>query len=120
MDDAKLDGLREALSAIKVIDKTADRRSRASMSRKSPSAISIDSNVRCKRIYPTEDTRKNVSELKTIGIKLSKDQAIDLARVLLAVTQEWHEIDITGWRYDKRKSDDTYRLTVTSDRPEAE
>src|SRR2546426_3217692 len=117
MDDAKLDGLREALSAIKVIDKTADRRSRASMSRKWPSAISIDPNVRCQRIYPTEDTRKNVSELKTIGIKLSKEQAIHLSRVLLAVSQEWDEIDITGYRFDKRKSDGTYHLTITSYRP---
>jgi hypothetical protein len=29
-------------------------------------------------------------------MKLSKDQAIHLARVLLAVSQEWEEIDITA------------------------
>ncbi len=83
------------------------------MSRKSPTSISIDPNVRCLRIYPTEDTSKSVEDLKTIGIKLNKEQATHLARVLLAVTQEWDEIDITAYRFDKRKSDGTYHITVT-------
>ncbi len=84
------------------------------MPRRSTRSISIDPNVRCSRIYPTEDTRKNVSELKTIGIKLSSDQAIHLARVLLAASQEWNVIDITGYRFERRTSDGTYHLTITS------
>jgi hypothetical protein len=56
------------------------------MSRKSAKSITLDSHVRCLRIYPTENTRKNIKELKTIGIKLNKDQAIDLARILLAAS----------------------------------
>ena len=90
------------------------------MSRKSSKSIAVDPNVRCQRVYPTEDTCKNVAELKTIGIKLSKEQAVHLARVLLAVSQEWDEIDITGFRFDRRKSDGTYHLTVTSYQPDEE
>jgi hypothetical protein len=64
-----------------------------------------------------EETNKNVTDLKTIGIKLSRDQAVHLARVLLAVSQDWHEIDITGYRLEQRKTDGTYHLTITSFRP---
>jgi len=42
------------------------------------------------------------------------EQAIHLARVLLAVTQDWEEVDITGYRFEKRQQDGTYRLTITS------
>jgi hypothetical protein len=84
------------------------------LKRHSPRAISIDSNVRCARVYPTEDSKRTVAELKTIGIKLNRDQAIHLARVLLAVTQEWDEVDITAYRFAKRQDDGTYKLTVTS------
>lgn len=84
------------------------------MARKSSSSIRVDPNVRCQRIYPVEETNMNVRDLKTIGIKLSRDQAVHLARVLLAVSQEWEEIDITGYRLERRKTDGTYHLTITS------
>jgi len=79
------------------------------MVRKSPRSISIDPNIRCLRIYPTEDTSKHVKDLKTIGIRLNREQSLHLARVLLAVTQEWDEIDITAYRFEKRKSSRTPR-----------
>jgi hypothetical protein len=85
--------------------------------RVSASSIKIDPNVRCQRIYPVEDNQqssKTISELKTVGIKLSREQAIHLARVLLAASQEWEEIDITAWRVYKRQTDNTYNVTVTS------
>jgi len=84
------------------------------MPRRSPRSIIVNPNIRCLRIYPTEDTKKDLKDLKTIGIKLSKDQAIHLARVLLAVTQDWDIIDITAYRFERRKSDGTYHITVTS------
>lgn len=84
------------------------------MPRKSAKGITINPNLRCLRIYPVADTVKSVSDLKTIGFKLSRVQAIDLARVLLAATQEWDQIDVTGFRLDQRKSDRTFQLTVTS------
>jgi hypothetical protein len=85
--------------------------------RRTASSIKIDSNVRCMRIYPVEDkgdSAKSLSDLKTVGIKLSKEQAIHLSRVLLAAAQEWDEIDVTAWRIYKRKSDGTYNVTVTT------
>jgi len=82
--------------------------------RESASAVTIDTNVRCLRIYPTEDSDRTIADLQAVGIKLSKDQAIHLARVLLAVTQEWDEVDVTAWRFDKRQQDGTYRLTITT------
>ena len=84
------------------------------MPRKSPKSISVNANVRCMRVYPIEDTNKRIKDLKTIGLKLSKQQAIHLARVLLAVTQEWDEVDITARRFELRKTDDTYPITVTT------
>ncbi len=84
--------------------------------RKSSTSISVDPNVRCQRITPVEDTKKTIENLKTVGIKLNKEQAIHLARVLLTVSQEWDVIDITAWRFEKRKTDGTYHVTVTSGR----
>ena len=84
------------------------------MSRQSAKQVTVDPNVRCLKVYPVEDTKKTIVELKTIGIKLARDQAIHLARVLLAVSQDWDEVDITAYRTNPRHSDGTYQLTVTS------
>jgi len=89
--------------------------SKVSKKRRYPTGIEIDGNIRCQRISPVENTRtKTIQDLKTVGITLSRDQAIHLARVLLAASQEWDEIAITAWRLKKRKSDGTYTVTVTS------
>ena len=90
---------------------------KSSKKRVSAGSIKIDANVRCQRIYPVEDNQhpaKTISNLKTVGIKLTRDQAIHLARVLLAGAQEWEEIDVTAWRIYKRQSDNSYNVTVTS------
>lgn len=87
------------------------------MPRQSPKSITIDPNVRCERVYPIEGTHKRLSDLKTVGLKLSKEQAIHLARVLLAASQEWNTIDITAYRLERRKKDGTYHVTVTSIHP---
>ena len=88
------------------------------MSRKSPKDIRLKTNIRCLRIYPVEKSSKNISELNTIGIKLNREQAIHLARVLLAVSQDWDDIEITGYRFKESSSDGTYPLTVSSHKPE--
>jgi hypothetical protein len=100
-----------------LLEDAKKKNSRSSSRRDSPTAISIDPNVRCLRIYPVEDSRKTVPELKTIGIKMSREQAVHLAQVRFAVTQEWDQVDVTAYRFDKRKSDGTYHITVTSTRP---
>ena len=83
------------------------------MSRKYVKEIVPKGNLRCMRIYPVELTKKNLSKLKTVGIKLTKKQAVDLGTSLLVASQEWEEMDLTGHRLKKR-SDDTYQLTLTS------
>ena len=83
------------------------------MPRKSARSVAINSNLRCQRIYPVKGTNKTVEDLTTIGFKLTREQAIDFARVLLAVTQDWSEIDVTGFR-SKERSDGTFPITVTS------
>ena len=87
------------------------------MARRSAKSVKINTNVRCNRVYPVEETNKNVREFKTVGMKLSKDQAIHLARILLAVSQEWEEIDITAFRL-KRRADGTHQITVTNYQPQ--
>ena len=89
----------------------------SSKKRLAASSRKFDPNVRCLRIYPVDGNRKStntIADLKTVGIKLSRDQAIHLARVLLAAAQEWDEIDVTAWRIYKRRSDGTHNLTVTT------
>jgi hypothetical protein len=90
---------------------------KAPKKRVSASSIKIDPNVRCLRIYPIEDnglSPRGTTRRKTIGIKLSREQTVHLARVLLAASQDWDEIDVTAWRVYKRKLDNTYNVTVTS------
>jgi hypothetical protein len=84
------------------------------MSRESAASISIDPNVRCLRVYPVEDSKKTLEDLKTVSVRLTREQAIHLARVLLAVTQEWDQLEITAYRFSPRQSDGTYQITVTS------
>jgi hypothetical protein len=84
----------------------------ASNKRMSAAGIRVNPNVRCKHVYPVQDTLKQVADLKTVGFRLDRNQAIDLARVLLSVAQESDEIDVTAFRFQKRKEDQTYRITV--------
>ena len=91
------------------------------MARSSAKKITVDQNVRCKRIIPIEDSintpcTANHSKLwngNMVALQLTKEQAVHLARVLLAATQEWDHISITAFRYQKQK-DGTYPVTVTS------
>ena len=84
------------------------------LKRRSAKLIRIDANARCQRIYPTEETKRTTDQLKTIGLRLTREQAIHLARVILAAAQNWDVIDITAFRFQRRRIDGTYRITVTS------
>jgi hypothetical protein len=84
------------------------------MPRKTATSIRVDPNVRCLRIYPVEGTAKKIVELQTVGLKLSREQAVHLARVLLAMSQDHNFIEITARRFEQRKSDGTFGITVTS------
>lgn len=84
------------------------------MARKSVASITVNPNLRCQRVYPTENYNHPISALKTVGLKLSSDQAIELARALLAASQDWDEVEITAYRLTPRKIDRTYHITITS------
>ena len=85
------------------------------MARQTVGSVTIDKNVRPERVYPTAETRlTDLSRMKTVGIRLSKTQAIHLARVLLAASQDWDELEITAYRLRPRKSDSTYQVMVTT------
>lgn len=83
------------------------------MTRKSATSVTISPKLRCQRVYPIQGTKKVVTQLKTVGFKLNRDQAVSLARVLLAVSQNWSDIDVTAFR-SKRFSDGTFPITVTT------
>jgi hypothetical protein len=86
--------------------------------RRAASSLRVNPNVRALRIYPVEGSIKTIEELNSVGIKLSREQAIHLARVLLAMTQEWDEVEITAYRLAAR-ADGTFSVTVTSRIPPA-
>ncbi len=76
--------------------------------------IKINPKARCLRIYPVEDKRnrtETIANLKTVGLVLSREQAVHFARLLLMAAQEWTKIDITAFR--KPRLDGTYDVTVT-------
>ncbi len=87
---------------------------RKPLKRFASTSIRIDPNVRAMRVYPVEGTKKPTEELESIGIKLTREQAIHLARVLLAASQDWDDLEITAYRRQARRSDGTYPVTVTS------
>jgi hypothetical protein len=83
------------------------------MSRQTTGQFGVDPNVRCARVYPVPRSRKQIAELKSVGLKLTRDQARHLAQALFAASKHWDEIDITAYR-TPRKSDKSHHVTVTS------
>lgn len=84
------------------------------MARRSAARVSVNPNVRALRIYPVEGTSKDLTKLETVAFQLSKDEAVHLALVLLAMSQDHNKIDVTGYRLRRRKSDGTFGITVTA------
>lgn len=80
---------------------------------RSARALSFDPNLRCPKVYPVSGSLKNIGELKTVGFKLSRHQGIPLARLLLAASQEWENVDVTAYRSSQKSSDGTFHVAVT-------
>jgi hypothetical protein len=80
---------------------------------KTVTSVRVNPNVRCWRVRPVEDTKKNLKDLQTIAIELDREQAIHLATVLLTAAQKWEGVGITAYRF-RRRSDGTYPVTVTA------
>ena len=84
------------------------------MPRHTVTSVQLNPNVRARRVYPTEGTDRTMEQLQTVGIRLTRDDAIHLARILLAVTQDGPEVEITAKRLERRQSDGTFPVTVTA------
>jgi hypothetical protein len=82
-------------------------------------SLTIDTHVRCRQIFPLEKAAA-YKELATMGVRLSREEALHLARAILAATQEWEEVELVVHRFDKRKSDNTYLLSVVPEHHEVE
>lgn len=81
--------------------------------------LSIDTHVRCQAVYPDAHASQVPPDLKTVGVKLTREQALHLARVLLAATQEWDTVELVAHRFEPRRSDGTFLLSVLPRHPEA-
>jgi len=70
--------------------------------------------IRAKKVYQMENSNKVGSDLKSIGIKLTLEEAFELGQALVRASRYWKVIDITGYRFSKIKSDQIHHLTITS------
>ena len=92
------------------------------MRRETVKYLTVNQNVRCRSVIPdpqgqhTDCPGRHSTRWHgdTVAFQLTKQQAIDLAKVLLAASQDWQLMDVTVWRFQKRKSDGTFPITVTS------
>lgn len=77
-------------------------------------SISVKSNLTAHRIYPMPNTKRSIEKLKTVAMVFDKEQARALATRLLAASEGWDRIAVTGFRLRPRKSDGKFIVTVTS------
>ena len=89
------------------------------MPKKLLTSLTIDTHVRCLQVFPKEK-QAAYKDLKTMGVKLSREEALHLARAILAATQDWQEVELVVHRFDKRKSDNTYLLSVVPEHHEVD
>jgi hypothetical protein len=89
------------------------------MPKKPLTSLTIDTHVRCLQVFPKANDAA-YKELKTMGVRLSREGALHLARALLAAAQEWQEVELVVHRFDQRQSDKTYLLSVVPEHHEVE
>ncbi|HHQ5621069.1 TPA: hypothetical protein ACSRFI_004077 [Clostridioides difficile] len=70
----------------------------------------ITTNSKALKIYP-EKLKQNGNLHDTIGLKLSRQQAVDLATRLLMAAENWEEMRLTAFRKGNN-------ITITSQQPE--
>ena len=83
------------------------------MARETVGKLGVDPNIHCSKVYPVISPRNPISSLKTVGIKLTREQAAHLGQALLAASEKWDDVDITAYR-TPNKSDLMHHVTVTS------
>jgi hypothetical protein len=74
---------------------------------------SSNQNLSCARVYPTGAIKKQISDLKTVILDLTPEEAGDLASALQSeIGQGGGTVRVVGFR--KPKKDGTHRLSVRS------
>jgi hypothetical protein len=89
------------------------------MPKKPLTPLTVDTHIRCLQIYPKGEEAA-YQHLKTVGVRLSRPEALRLATAILAAAQEWQEVELVVHRTEKRASDHTYLLTVVPEHHEVE
>ena len=84
------------------------------MSKQTVSVKSVknSSMVGVEKLYPIETYDKVGKEHKSIAIKLTKQQAIELATDLLIGAKEWDELFVTGFKQTKPYVTVTSRISI--------
>lgn len=71
--------------------------------------ITIATSTTAQKVYPIVSYDENKKEHKTVAIKLTRNQAIELATNLLIGAKEWEDMHLTAFR-----GKNSINVTVTS------
>lgn len=81
------------------------------MAKKSMINLNVDLRGRCLQVFPPPEAEA-YRELPTVRFRLNRQQAQHLACALLAAIQEWEEVEVVVHRFERRRSDGAFLLTV--------
>lgn len=81
------------------------------MPKKSFINLDVDLRCRCLQVFPPPEAEP-YQELANFRFRLTREQAYQLARALLAATQEWEELEIVVHRFERRPSDGAFLVSV--------
>lgn len=81
------------------------------MPKKSVINLNIDLRGRCLQVFPPPEAEA-YRDLTTMRFRLNREQALHLARAILAATEEWEEVEIVVHRFERRRSDGAFLITV--------
>ena len=81
------------------------------MPKKSIINLGVDLKSRCLKVFPPPEAEP-YRDLANFRFRLNRDQALQLARALLAATQEWEEVEVVVHRFERRKSDGAFLVSV--------
>lgn len=81
------------------------------MPKKSIINVGVDLRCRCLEVFPPPEAEP-FRELATFRFRLNREQACQLARALLAATQEWEEMEVVVHRFEGRRRDGAFLVSV--------
>ncbi len=81
------------------------------MPKKSIINLGVDLRCRCLKVFPPPDAEA-YRDLATLRFRLNREQAYQLARALLAATQDWEEVEVVVHRFERRPRDGAFLVSV--------